>query len=134
MKHTFLTAALILGSLTTISAAAQAPVQDAPPAQQRQMHHDPHKQAMHLSKRLGLSPDQTAKIEPILAQHRDQIESIRQNTALTPDQRKAQMHDAARAMHQQMAGVLTPDQMEQLKAMRKQHREKQEQAPAPTGV
>lgn len=136
MKHTFLTAALLFGSLTAVSAMAQAPVQDAAPMQQQHhMHHDPHKQAMHLSKKLGLSADQTAKLEPILAQRHDQMEALRQNTSLTPDQRKEQMRDLNRNTHQQLAGVLTPDQMEQWKQMRKQHRHQQDgNAPAPAGV
>ncbi|GAA3762823.1 hypothetical protein [Terriglobus aquaticus] len=136
MKHALFTAALILGSLTSASAMAQAPAQDPAPAQQqRQMHHDPHRQAMHLSKKLGLSADQTAKLEPILAQHRDQVEALRQNTALTAEQRHAQMRDLNRNTHQQLAGVLTPDQMQQWKAMRKEHKHREDAgASAPTGV
>ncbi|WP_419806952.1 hypothetical protein [Terriglobus sp.] len=135
MKHVLFSAALILGSLTAASAMAQAPAQDAAPTQHRHMHHDPHKQAMHLGKRLGLSADQTAKVEPILAQRRDQMLTIQQNTSLTPDQRKAQMHDLKRNTHQQLAVVLTPEQMQQWQAMRKQrHMQQQQGAPAPTGV
>lgn len=73
MKHTLFTAALFLGSLIAASAMAQAPSQDATPVQQTHKHHDPHKQAMHLSKKLGLSSDQTVKVEPILAQHQTQV-------------------------------------------------------------
>ena len=135
MKHILVTA-LVLGSLTASSAIAQSTVQpDATPMQQRHMQRDPHRQAIHISKRLGLNADQTAKLEPILTQHRDQAEAIRQNTSLTPDQRKAQMHDLNRNTHQQMAGVLTPDQMQQWQSMHKQHRMREQQAaPAPTGV
>jgi periplasmic protein CpxP/Spy len=136
MKHALFTAALLFGSLTSASAMAQAPAQDTAPAQQqRHMHHDPHRQAMHLGKKLGLSADQTAKLEPIFAQHRDQVEALRQNTSLTPEQRHAQMRDLNRNTHQQLAGVLTPDQMQQLKQMRKQHRHQQDANPsAPAGV
>ena len=135
MKHALFTAALILGSLTSASAMAQAPAQDAAPTQQREMHHNPHRQAMHLGKKLGLSTDQTARLEPIFAQHRDQVQALRQNSNLTPEQRHAQMRDLNRNTHQQMAGILTPDQMEQWKQMRKQHRHQQDaNTPAPAGV
>ena len=137
MKHALLTSALILGSLTAASAMAQMPAQDATPTQQRHMHHDPHQQAMHLSKRLGLTADQTARLEPILAQRHDQVAAIRQNGSLTPDQRKAQMHELNRNTHQQLATVLTPDQMQQWQSMRKQHHmrnQQQQGAPASAGV
>lgn len=135
MKHLCFTAALILGSLTAASAIAQSPVQDTAPVQQREMHHNPHRQAMHLSKVLGLSSDQTARLEPILAQRQDQITAIQQNTSLTPDQRMAQMRAVKRTTHQQVAAVLTPDQMQQWKSLRKQrHTNEQQTAPAPTGV
>ena len=131
MKHTLLTAVLMLGSLNAASAMAEAPAQDTAPMQQRPMHHDPHKQAMHISKKLGLSPE-----EPILVQHRDQVQAIRQNTSLTPDQRVMQMRDLNRSTHQQLAGVLTPDQMQQWKSLHKEHHKQQQEqgAPAPTGM
>ena len=135
MKHLLFTAALILGSLTAASAMAQALAQDASPAQQHHRHHDPHKQAVHLSKKLGLSADQTAKLEPILSEQRDQVTALRQNSSLTPDQRKAQMHDLKRNTRQQLAAVLTPDQMQQWQTMRKQrHMHQQQGTAAPTGV
>ncbi len=133
MKHTLFAAALILGSLTAASAMAQAPAQEATPTQQRQMHHDPHKQAMHMGRKLGLSADQTAKLEPILAQHRDQVQALQQNRSLTPDQRRMQMRDLNRNTHQQLAGVLTPDQMQQWQTMRRQHHVRQQQS-APAGL
>ena len=135
MKHTVFCAALLLGSLSAASAMAQAPTPDATPMQHH-MQHDPHRQAGHLSKRLGLSADQTAKIEPILAQRRDQAMALRQDTSLTPEQRKAKMHELNRNTHQQLAAVLTPEQMQQWQSMRKQHHmhDPQGSAPAPAGV
>ena len=137
MKHTLLAAVLTLGSLTSGSAFAQAPGQTQDQTAPQHMHrtHNPHKEAMRMSKQLGLDPDQTAKVEPILAQRSDQRAAIEQNTALTPDQRMSQMRDLNRNTHQQLAGVLTPDQMQQLKAMRKQHHMREQQAaPAPNGL
>lgn len=134
MKRTLLAAVLTLGSLSAASTFAQAPAQDAAPMQQ-QRHHNPHKQAMHIGKKLGLSADQTARIEPILAQRDEQSTAIQQNASLTPEQRKAQLRDLKRNTHQQLAGVLTPDQMQQMKAMHRQHHTRDQQtAPAPNGV
>ena len=131
MKRTLLTAVLALGSLTAVAAFAQAPDAQATPQHHRM--HNPHKAAMRLGKKLNLSPDQTAKLEPILAQRRDQEMAIRNNTALSPDQQRARMRDLKRNTHQQIAGVLTPEQTQQWKAMRKEHRHKQDGA-GPVGA
>ena len=133
MKTTLLAAVLVLSSLTTVGAFAQAGDANSTPQAMHAHHtHDPHRQAMHLSKKLGLSADQTAKLEPILAQHRDQAMAIRQNTSLSPDQKHQQMHDLKRNTHQQLSSVLTPEQMQQWKSMRRAH--KQAQQTAPTGA
>ena len=86
-------------------------------------HHapDPHRAALHMSKKLNLTPDQTARVEPILADREQKVAALRANTALTPDQRHEQMHAIHQATEQQLAGVLSPDQLTQLKAMHHEH-------------
>ena len=79
---------------------------------------NPHQQAMHLSRQLNLTPDQTAKIEPILASRDQQMQALRQNTQLTEGDRHQQMRAINEQSEQGMSGILTPDQMTQLKAMR----------------
>ncbi len=51
-------------------------------------HHafDAHKAAEHMSKKLGLNADQTAKVEPILSDSQQKISALR-NVSLTEDQR-----------------------------------------------
>ena len=109
---------------------------DAPQQQttEHQGHHrhNPHKEAVRLSKKLNLTPDQTAKLEPILADRDQKMQALHQNTALTPDDRKAQMKSIAMDTRQQLSTVLTPDQLEQMKAMRHHGRKSQEAAPATT--
>lgn len=75
-------------------------------------HHeqDPHKQAERLSRKLNLTPDQTSKIEPILASRDQQMEALHAQRRTINEQAK-----------QAMAGILTPDQMAQLKEMRRHH-------------
>ena len=45
---------------------------------------DPQRQTKRMAKKLGLTPDQQAKIEPILADRDQQVQSLRANTALAP--------------------------------------------------
>lgn len=148
MKRTLLSTTLAL-ALTGAAAFAQqtlpAPTQDAPAAGAPMPHGDHHRNPQHqaemLSKRLNLSPDQTAKLEPILADRQQKFEALRQNTSLTPDQRHEQIKAIHQSTEQQLATVLTPDQLQQLKTMRHNHHEhgphgpkgseNQPQAPAP---
>src|SRR4051794_25329070 len=80
---------------------------------------DPQKAAEHLGKRLNLSADQTAKLEPIFATQQQKMTELRSNTGLTEDQRREQAKAIFKDTHDQLSQVLTPDQMQQLKSMRR---------------
>ncbi len=139
MKRNFVSATLALalvlpfaGSVAFAQAtdpAAQNTAQTAP-AHSR---HSPHKMAMKLGRKLNLSADQTAKLEPILAERQQKMQALKADATLSPDQMKAQRHAIAKNTHDELAGVLTPDQMEQMKSMHKRHEAKQNGA-APTGA
>jgi Spy/CpxP family protein refolding chaperone len=123
MKRTILTAALSLALAGTAAFAQQpAPTPDAqqPPPKP---HHAPNPQheAKHLSKVLNLTPDQTAKLEPILADRDQKMEALRSNTTLAPKEMHQQMRAIQQDTQQQLSGVLTPDQLQQMKAMRHEH-------------
>ena len=131
MFRAYLPKALALSVLTaglTFAGAqqAQTPDQATSPSDNAPMHHrhapDPQKQAAHLSKQLNLTPDQTAKLEPILADRDQKMQAVWQNQQLAPQDRHSQMKSINEAAEQQMAGVLSPEQMTQLTAMRHDHR------------
>src|SRR5882757_1617852 len=120
MKRILLNSTLVLTLATAAAAApvfaqqATQPSGDATTAQQpaaQQGHHrgqgkmDPHKAALHMGKRLGLSDDQTAKLEPIFADSQQKIASLRSNTSLTPDQRREQMRSIHKDTQTQLASV-----------------------------
>ena len=114
-------------ALASIGSAAVAQQQTAPEPQNgkgyqhRHRMHDPHKQAMTMSKRLNLSPDQTAKLEPILVARKEKMDALKADTSLAPDARRAQFRTIHQEAKQQIAGVLSPEQLEQMKAMRHHH-------------
>ena len=83
---------------------------------------NPQKQAEMISKKLNLSADQTAKLTPILTDRAQKFQALMQDQSLTPEQRHAQMKAIHQSTEQQLATVLTPDQMQQLKTMRHGHR------------
>ena len=74
---------------------------------------------MRLSKKLNLSADQTAKLEPILADRDQKMTALKANTAVSPQDRKAQARTIFQDSKQQIDGVLTPEQVQQMKTMRR---------------
>lgn len=133
---TAILASLLTGSLAF---AQQSSAPDATPTPtQKVMHHrapDPARETAHLAKRLKLTPDQSAKLQPILADRDQKISDARANTSLS----SKEVHHQIRAIHegtmQQLSTVLTPDQMQQMKAMHHHHggkdQQNQQTAPAP---
>ena len=102
------------------------------------MHHghhrpNPQRQAEMISRKLNLTPDQTSKIEPILASRDQQMEALRSNSQLAPEDRHAQMKTINQGAEQGMSTILSPDQMAQLKEMhhRRMHHGQSGDAPAP---
>jgi Spy/CpxP family protein refolding chaperone len=126
MKRILLPAALLLAG-----AAAFAQQQTVPPppdantapatAQHARHPHDPHKTAMKLSKELNLTPDQASKLEPVLTAQSQKLSDLQSNTALSAQEQHKQMHAIHKDTQAQLAGILTPDQLQQMKAMEKAH-------------
>jgi Spy/CpxP family protein refolding chaperone len=75
-----------------------------------------------LANDLGLSDAQKAQLKPILQSAGQQAKAIKADTSLTPEARKAKMKDLRKSTNQQMMAILTPDQRQKLKAMRRQQR------------
>jgi Spy/CpxP family protein refolding chaperone len=152
MKRLLLSTALTLALAGTAALAAQQPdqqptaPQNAPAANapmHRHHHHpNPQRQAAMLSRHLNLTPDQTARLEPIFAERDQKFHALMQDQSLTPEQRHEQFRTIHQSTQQQLASVLTPDQLQQMKAMRHNHRrfqgpnqpnqpDQQPQAPGP---
>lgn len=127
MKRLLLSTALTL-ALTGATAFAQQPTtpQDVPAANasmhHRHHHPNPQRQAAMMSRHLNLTADQTAKLTPILAERDQKFHALMQDQSLTPAQRHEQFRAIHQSTQQQLASVLTPDQLQQLKASRHNHR------------
>jgi Spy/CpxP family protein refolding chaperone len=118
MKRILLSTSLALVLSGTL-AFAQSTTTTPPPSEKHYRHQsqDPQQQAAWLSKKLNLSSDQTAKLEPILADRSQKIAALRGNTALSHEEWKQQVRTIHESTKQQLATVLTPDQLQQMKAM-----------------
>ena len=124
MNRILLSAALLL-SLAAPAAFAQAA---GVPAPMQHRAHNPHKAAMKMAKKLGLSQDQTGKLEPILADRRAKMQALKADTTLTPDQKMAQRKAIQNDTRTQMGTVLTPEQMTNLRQMRHEAKQAKSQS------
>lgn len=122
--------AILLAVLLPLTLVAQTNTQPAQ-SQDQQMgeHHehmgrmggpmDPQAHVDHLSKMLNLTDDQKVKIKPIIESTDAQAHSIRQDTSLTPQDRRAKMRDLHEKTMTQIRGILTPEQQAKLDDMQK---------------
>lgn len=144
VKRLFLTSTLALSFVASAALSqqpSQQPANDATTQQQPANQHGPHrsfdshKAAQRISKRLNLTDDQTAKLEPILATHQQKMAALWSDTSLTRDQRREQLKVLQQETKSQLATVLTPDQLQQLQSMRhhgrRSHRQPQTDTPNP---
>jgi protein CpxP len=132
-----------LGSLLAVGLSGNALLaqdQSAPPAAsapaQRRAHvPNPRHQAKKMAKALALTPDQVSKIEPILADRDQQVQSLRSDTTLAPNDRKAKMHGIRQDSDTRIEAILNDtqkQQYEQIKQSHKANRHQQVAAPATT--
>jgi histidinol dehydrogenase len=84
-----------------------------------------------LAQKLNLTEAQKEQLQQIGRDIRKQGMAIRQDSSLTDDQKKEKMLALRKQSHQQMFGVLTQEQKDQLKQMREQHQKEQEKGKSP---
>lgn len=79
-----------------------------------------------LAQKLNLTDVQKQQFQQIGRQMRQQGMAIHNDSSLTGDQKKEKMQGVRKQAHQQMFAVLTPEQKDQLKQLREQHKKDQE--------
>ena len=137
MKRLILPAALAVVLSGSLAFAQQSPApierpdaaqaqQPAPDVQQPAHQHrapNPNRETKRLTKQLNLTTDQASKVEPIIADRDQKTAALAADTTLSPDARRAQMKALHHDSEKQLAAILTPDQLQQMKSMhRKGHR------------
>jgi Spy/CpxP family protein refolding chaperone len=131
--HTFVKSSLFALALGIgASAIAQTPSQTPEPQTTAPQHQpSPKRQAKELAKRLGLTADQTARIEPILADRDQRLQTLQTSTNLDQktlrQQRRALMMDT----DQKLNAVLTPAQQQQWAELKSERRHGKVEPAAP---
>jgi periplasmic protein CpxP/Spy len=131
-------ATVALGALLSAGTAfvfAQAPGVN-PPAEQGQpgQHRtfDPAKQAAHLGQKLGLTSDQVAQIQPILADRFQKMQNLRSDTSLSQQDRHSKVQALMQDSNSKIEALLNDtqkQQYEQMLAERRAHQHNRQAAP-----
>ena len=85
----------------------------------------PAQQAAHLSKRLGLSSDQAAQIQPILADRQQKMQTLRADTSLSQQDRHSKVQAIMQDSNSKIEAVLSDTQKQQFEQMLAQRRSHQ---------
>jgi Spy/CpxP family protein refolding chaperone len=131
MNRLLLSTSLALALSASLAFAQQQNTAPAPKAKHHHTH-NPQREAAKISKELNLSSDQTAKLEPILADRDNKIAALKNDTTISHVAMEQQMHAIHQQTRQQLVAVLTPDQMQQLRSMHHGKGRDRQQQSAPT--
>jgi Spy/CpxP family protein refolding chaperone len=85
----------------------------------------------HLSEALGLTDAQKEQIKPILKSEFEQMKALKDDTTTDKEQKKEKFRSIRKASDEQIKAILTPEQVEKWKEMRKEHREEKHSGAAP---
>jgi len=146
LKPTFRQCVLALAAAGLISlgasfAAAQdnsAQDQQGPPPQENGMHRhgppDPAERTKELTKKLKLNSDQQAKVQSALEAEHTQMESLRQDSSLSREDRRSKMMEIHKTTDTQVRGLLDADQQkkwDEMQAKREQWMKNRRGGPPP---
>lgn len=125
MKFLAKTALPLLAALSlTIGAASAQTTQGPGQRPQRSPQEMAQRQTQHLSKKLGLSADQQARVAQIMQQRAQDMQALRTQAPADTDRRQLRdQMQANRAKYDgQLRAVLTPDQLGKYTAMQQERR------------
>jgi hypothetical protein len=113
---------------------AQTQAGSAPQASQAQpmephREANPEKQAKHLGKKLGLSRDQVAQMEPILADRLQQMQRLRADTSLAMHDRRVKAKGIMKESKNKIEAVLNDTQKQQFEEMLQERRARHDSKP-----
>jgi Spy/CpxP family protein refolding chaperone len=81
-------------------------------------------------KDLDLTADQQTKVQAILKQSAESIKALRDDTALSREDRRSKLMALRKSTEQQIHALLTPEQQAKAKELRAKHRPNGDQPPA----
>ena len=106
--------------------ATQAPSASSSDKQGHGKHgkQDPATRVQKMSKKLNLSSDQQTKVQGILESQQQQMQSLRQDTSLSAQDRKAKAAELRQSTANQIRASLNADQQKKFDEMEKKHEQR----------
>jgi Spy/CpxP family protein refolding chaperone len=84
---------------------------------------------------LNLTAEQKTQLQPIFQSTRQQMQALRADTSLTPEQKHEKMQQIRQNQMTQMKSILTPEQQQQMQQMRGRHSHRGGEKPnSPSGL
>ena len=115
MKNTLLTLTII--ALASLAVPSFTHAEDAKEA--KGVRWTPEERLKNMKEQLGLTDEQTAQVKVVLDKRAEERRAIREDKALSQDDRRSKMQELRKADVEEMKGILTPEQQEKMKEMRK---------------
>ena len=79
-----------------------------------------------MKEKLSLTPDQIEKIKPLLEKDREKLMAVREDAALSREQKGEKMREILKASMEAIKPILTPEQVEKWKAEMEKRRAERE--------
>lgn len=123
-----LVAAGLLSVGTSLATAQENPPSDQPSMQEHGHMgghgYDPAQRTQELTKKLKLNSDQQTKVQDVLTSEKSQMQSLRQDTSMSQQDRRSKMMDIHKTSNDQIRAVLNSDQQkkwDEMQAKREEH-------------
>jgi Spy/CpxP family protein refolding chaperone len=75
-----------------------------------------------LTEALTLTPEQSAKIKPLVERDREKIAALRDDQSLSQEDRRTKMREISRSRMEEIRAILTPEQQEKFKSVMEKRR------------
>ena len=87
----------------------------------------PEERVAQMKEKLSLTDEQAAKVKSVFEASHGKMRELRDDQALSAEDRRSKMGEIRKAQMEEVRGILTPEQQEKMKEMRKEAREKNKQ-------
>ena len=119
-----LTIPVVLATSLFLAGQTNAAPQTSPQGHEAMGATSPEAHLQMLSEKLNLTEDQKAKLKPIFQDQAEQMKAVHDDPSLTPEQKAAKKKAIHETTHNQINAVLTPEQQEKFKEMKRESTEK----------
>ena len=105
----------LLIALTGLRVAAQTDASSVDPETKAKVQ----EKLAQISSELNLTDAQKAQLKPILQSEVQQLQAVKNDSSMSPDQKQAKVSEIRQSYKSQMSGILTPEQQKKWESMKK---------------